>query len=198
VVLYRVFPYLKTAPDDAPGGALYTPGRGGGRIDNPELYSALYLSDAAAGAIAEAFGRFPVWTAAMLGGSPSLPGSARAIAHYELTGDEPVRNLPVCNLDDARQLLAFKLRPSDVVTRDYTRSRTWAKRIYSTGRWSGVRWWSYYEPKWASFGLWNLRRLKIKEIALLQLDSPALLEASRTIVRPVAGARSKAAALPGS
>lgn len=131
----------------------------------------------------------------MLEGSPSLPGSARAIARYELTGDEPV-----CNLDDARQLLAFKLRPSEVVTRDYTRSRAWAKRIYSTGRWSGVSWWSYYEPKWASFGLWNVRRLKIREITVLQLDSPALLEASRTIVRPVAAgrfnARSKAASSP--
>jgi len=189
--LYRVFPYLKTASDNAPGGALYTPDRGGGRIDNPELYSTLYLSDAAAGAIAESFGRFPVWTAAMLEGNPSLPGSARAIARYQLTGNEPV-----CNLDDARQLLALKLRPSDVVTRDYTRSRVWAERIYKIGRWSGVQWWSYYEPKWASFGLWNLRRLKVQEIALLQLDSPALLEASRTIARPVARARHKAAASP--
>jgi len=182
--LYRVFPYLSAAPDDAPGGALYAPGKAGGRIDNPELYSVLYLSDAAAGAIAEAFGRFPVWTAAMLQGSSSLPGSARALARYVLPDREPV-----CNLDDARRLLALRLRPSDVVTRDYNRSRAWASRIYKQGRWSGVRWWSYYEPRWASFGLWDTGRLGAAEVTLLQLDDPALIEASRTITRPLVSSR---------
>lgn len=160
------------------------PGRGGGRIDNPELYATLYLSDAAAGAIAEAFGRFPVWTAAMLEGSSSLPGSIRAIARYELPAGEAI-----CDLDDARQLLKLKLRPSEVVTRDYARSRAWARRIYKQRQWSGVRWWSYYEPMWASFGLWDIRRLKLESTAVLQLEYPALIEASRTIVRPIVKTR---------
>jgi RES domain len=178
--LYRVFPYVKTAPDDGPGGARYIPPQGGGRIDNPDLYSVLYLSDAAAGAIAEALGRFPEWTAAVLKGSPSLPGSTRAIARYALADREPV-----CNLDNARQLLALHLRPSDVVTRDYVRSRGWAKRIYEARRWSGVRWWSYYDPRWASLGLWHTSRLTLEEVVVLRLDSPVLLEAGRTIMRPV-------------
>lgn len=124
-VLYRVFPYLAAAGKNELGGALYVPPQGGGRIDNPGTYSVLYLSDAAAGAVAEAFGRFPEWTPAILEGSPNLPGSARAIASYRLADDAPI-----CNLDDPKQLLAFELRPSDIVSRDYTRSRAWARRIY--------------------------------------------------------------------
>ena len=115
--LYRVFPYLKNSAEDEPGGARYVPSQGGGRIDNPGRFSVLYLSDAAPGAIAEAFGRFPEWTPAILEGSPGLPGSVRAIARYRLPADACV-----CNLDDPSQLLKLGLRPSDVVTRDYTRS----------------------------------------------------------------------------
>jgi hypothetical protein len=74
--------------------------------------------------------------------------SARAIARYRLAEDAHI-----CNLDDPGQLLALGLRPSDVVSRDYTRCRQWARHIYETrryeqGGWVGVRWWSYYE----SFG----------------------------------------------
>ncbi len=75
--LYRVFPYLKSAANTEPGGAFYIPGQGGGRADNPEIYSVLYFSDAAAGAIAEAFGRFPEWTRAMLAGSQLAARSRR-------------------------------------------------------------------------------------------------------------------------
>ena len=71
-LLYRVLTFLPGAAPDAVGGALYIPPQGGGRLDNPELYSVLYLSDAASGAIAEAFGRFPEWSPAMLAGSPGL------------------------------------------------------------------------------------------------------------------------------
>jgi hypothetical protein len=179
--LYRVFPYLAAAGKRDVGGALYVPPQGAGRIDNPGTYSVLYLSDAAAGAIAEAFGRFPEWMPAMLEGSPSLPGSVRAIARYRLPDD-----VPICNLDDLKQLLALGLRPSDVVNRDYARSRAWARRIYEQGKWSGVRWWSYYDPAWSSFGLWDIKRLTLEEVSPLSLDHPALIEASRTIVRRVA------------
>jgi hypothetical protein len=182
--LYRVFPYLAAAGKHDLGGALYVPPQGSGRIDNAGTYSVLYLSDAAAGAIAEAFGRFPEWTPAILEGSPSLPGSVRSIARYRLAEDTPI-----CNLDNPKQLAALGLRPSDVVGRDYTRSRAWARRIYEQGKWSGVRWWSYYDPAWSSFGLWDIKHLNLDEVTPLRLDHPALAEASRTIVRRVVAAR---------
>jgi hypothetical protein len=169
-ILHRVFPYVATAPKDQPGGAVYVPPQGGGRLDNPGIYSILYLSDAPAGAIAEAFGRFPEWNAAILEGAPSLPGSAHALAHFHLPDDAPI-----CNLDDPAPLQTLGLRPSDIVTRDYTRSRAWVRRIYERERWCGVRWWSYYDSQWASFGLWNLSRLKLDDVKLLRLDDPALL-----------------------
>lgn len=160
------------------------PPQGAGRIDNPETYSVLCLSDSKAGAIAEAFGRFPEWTPAILKGSDGLAGSVRAIARYRLAGDALV-----CNLDDPRQLLALRLRPSEVVSLDYARTRAWAMRIYRQGRSAGVRWWSYYHPRWSSFGLWDVMRLALVDVAPLGLEYPALLEASRTIVRRVVAAR---------
>jgi len=182
--LYRVFPCLAAAGKYDLGGALYVPPQCGGRIDNPGIYSVLYLSDAAAGAIAEAFGRFPQWTPAILEGSRSLPGSARAIARYRLTEEAPI-----CNLDDSKQLQALRLRPSDVVGRDYARSRAWARRIYDQGKWSGVRWWSYYDAAWSSVGLWDVKGLALDGVAPLTLEHPALVEACRTIVRRVVEAR---------
>jgi hypothetical protein len=178
--LHRVFPYLPSSAADEPGGAVYVPPQGGGRLDNPGAYSVLYLSDAAAGAISEAFGRFPEWSEAILQGSPGLPGSARAIARFHLPDDAPV-----CNLDDPALLEKLGLRPSDVVTRDYVRSRAWAQRIHEQGKWFGVRWWSYYDPQWASFALWNISQLKLEDVRFLRLDEPALREASRTIARRI-------------
>lgn len=180
-LLYRVLPFLANAAPDEPGGTLHIPQQGGGRLDNPDLYAVLYLSDAAAGAIAEAFGRFPEWLPAMLAGSPSLPSSVRALARYRLSDDEPL-----CDLDDPEQLQAFRLRPSDVVGRDYSRTRAWARRIYAQRRWTGVRWWSYYDPRWASVGLWDTGRLELEGVRPLRLDDAALIEASHTIVRRIA------------
>jgi hypothetical protein len=180
--LFRVFTCLESAPAGEPGGALYIPPQGGGRIDNPGTYATLYMSDSPAGATAEAFGRFPEWTFSILDGSPGLPGSVRALARYRLDGDAPI-----CNLDDPSQLGALGLRPSDVVSRDYALSRAWARRIYERGTWIGVRWWSYYSPAWASIGLWKTDNLVLDEVVRLRLDHPAVLEAGRTIVRRVIG-----------
>lgn len=156
------------------------PPRSAGRLDNPDLYSVLYLSGAAAGAIAEAFGRFPEWTPAVLRGSPSLPGSVPAIARYRFVDD-----VPLCDLDNPDQLRELDLRPSEVVSRDYARTRAWARRIYETGRWVGVRWWSYYGPQWASMGLWDIRTVSVEEVRVLHLYDAAFIEASRTIVRRI-------------
>jgi hypothetical protein len=178
--LFRVFPSAKDTLPDEPGGALYVPSQGGGRIDNPSAYSVLYVSDSPAGAAAEAFGRFPEWTQSMLDGLPALPGSMRALAQYTLAP----RAL-VCDLDDPARLLALQLRPSDVVSRDYARCREWAMRIYQQKTWVGIRWWSYYNPAWSSLGLWDTRHLRLKSVTLLTLDHPAITEASRAIVRRI-------------
>lgn len=180
MLLYRVFPSISGVAPGQPGGGLYVPEQRGGRIDIPSLYSVLYLSDAQAGAVAEAFGRFPEWTPAILRGSPSLTGSVRAIARYNLPDDAPL-----CDLDDPAQLQRLGMRPSDVVTRNYIRSRAWARKIYEQDAWIGVRWWSYYDPRWASIGLWERSRLALEDVEPLRLDHPAVIEASQTITRRI-------------
>jgi len=178
--LFRVFPYVAGADDHAPGGAFYVPSLGGGRIDNPGVYPVLYLGDSAAGAIAEAFGRFAEWTTSILESAPGEPRSVRAVARYRLPDEAPV-----CNLDDPERLLSLRLRPSDVVTRDYARSRAWARLIYDQKIWMGIRWWSYYNPACYSFGLWDTSCLVLETVTPLRLDNPDLLEAGRTITRRV-------------
>jgi hypothetical protein len=178
--LYRVFPYLPDAGLTEPGGALYRPPAGGGRIDNPDFYSVLYLGDSAAGAVAEAFGRFPEWTPAILVGSPSLSQSVRALACYHLPDE-----VRVCDLDDPKRLITLGLKPSDVVSRDYARTRAWARGIYERGEWAGIRWWSYYDSRWASFGLWAIEQLILEEVKMLTLGDAALRDAAHTIIRRV-------------
>lgn len=176
--VYRVFPFLATAAPEKPGGALYIPPQGGGRLDNPDLFAVLYLSNSPAGAIAEAFGRFPEWIPAILEGSPSLPASVQALARYRLPED-----VPLCDLDDPDRLRSLGIRPSEVVSRDYGSTRAWARRIYQQHTWSGVRWWSYYDPRWTSIGLWETASLKLEGVRPLRLTDPDLVEAARTICR---------------
>lgn len=166
--LYRVFPYLASADGDEPGGPFYRPLGGKNRADSPTLgvYRCLYAGDSAEGSIAEAFGRFNAWDADVIEANPAapaLPGSRFALATYELRNGAAIRNL-----DDARALLAEKLRPSEVVTRDRSVTQAWSAKIQSTRRYAGVSWWSYYDSAWQSVALWDISRLTL-------LDSPRVL-----------------------
>jgi hypothetical protein len=49
----------------------------------------------------------------------------------------------------------------------------------------GVRWWSYYDPRWASVGLWDIRHLVLQDVLALHLHDAALIEAGRLIVRRI-------------
>ena len=142
-----------------------------------------YVGDSPAGAVAEAFGRFPEWTAQVFAGSPSLPGSVRAIAHFGLEN-----GAPVCDLDDGAMLVKLGLRPSEVVSRDYPRTRRWAQGIFDQKAWIGVRWWSYYDSRWASFGIWDMRYVRLADVEVLTSAHPAVEEAARIIIRRVVGA----------
>ena len=178
--LYRVFPWSPAARDGEAGHPRFVPGISGGRIDNPDHYLALYLSDGAGGACAEAFDYRPAWDKAMLRGSPSLPGSVHALATYTL---DP--RISVCDLDDAVRLVELDLRPSHVVTRDRAVTRAWALRIFGERRWGGISWWSYYDPRWSSHGIWAIDALTVDDVEALTLDHPAILEAADVLNRRV-------------
>lgn len=148
MTLYRVFNYDPDAAPHERGGALYMPPVGRGRINNPDLYRVLYLSSHPEAAIAERFGRIPTWDADTF---LDVTGRPLAIAAISLPD-----SAPIADLDDAHRLVSLSLRPSDVVTRDYAVSQSWAARIFHQGGWIGVSWWSYCDPRWHSYGLWTI------------------------------------------
>jgi hypothetical protein len=143
-------------------------------------YRVPYLSDHPAGAVAEAFGNHAVWTAGLLAGPPSLPGSVRALVTYRLAAAR------ILDLDDSRALLRRRLRPSQIVTRDRAVTQRWALAVFRERRWSGARWWSYYDPRWGSLGLWEIARVRVESVGRLAWDHPAVLEANEVLLRPIA------------
>lgn len=173
--LYRVFPWLEAAGANEPGHALHVPvPQGTGRIDNPEHYQVLYASDSPEGAVAERFGNHAIWTDGLLAGPPYLAGSVRALGTYEA-------ELEALDLDDARSLLDLELRPSQVVTRDRGVTQAWALRVYRTERWDGVKWWSYWDPAWGSFGIWRPDGFETVSVEPLSRDHPAV-EGARIVL----------------
>jgi RES domain-containing protein len=175
VRVYRVFPYDPNAALQKPGGVLHVPAQGMGRIDNPLFYTTRYVSDSPAGACAEAFnyGRYRRrWSDAMFRGLRNLPQTRRALAVINL-GD-----VPICDLNDPHELVAQALRPSAVITRDYEQSRAWALRLFQANRWSGVKWWSYHDARWASIGLWDAAVISVVTVEQLNLQHDGIVEAA--------------------
>lgn len=174
--LYRVLLHDPNAAADEPGGVLYVPPQqGGGRIDNPLQYGVLYVGDSPAGVCAEVFYRGAhrlKWTANMLP-LRRYPHLVRSLAWYELADDAPI-----ADLDDPQRLIEFGLRPSNVITRDYSQSQAWALRIFERDEFGGIAWWSFNDARWKSAGLWNLALITGSGIEPLTIDHPALAEAA--------------------
>ena len=176
---YRVLWHIPGAAPDERGGVLFIPSQGAGRIDNPADYQTLYVGNSQAGVCAEAFnrGKYRVeWEPEMLRGLPDVPNSNRALAWYDV--DE---SAPICDLDDPNELVARTLRPSKVITRDYTQSQAWALRLFAEMRWVGVSWWSYQDARWASAGLWSRGTIMDHGFEELTIDHPALTEAANVL-----------------
>lgn len=165
MTLYRVFTRDPSAAPTEPGGALYMPPIGHGRINNPS-YRVLYAASHPEAAIAERFGRYAVWDSEMFDGPP---GRSFGLATFSLPDSARIENL-----DDAARLVDLALRPSDVVTPDYETSRAWAARIHDAGASVGVSWWSWYDSRWHSYGLWNIDGL----VASVVVD----IEASMSVI----------------
>lgn len=139
------------------------PQQGAGRLDNPDAYLVRYVADTGIAAVAEAFGQFELWTPALLQGPPALPGSRMVLAEFELADQ-----IRILDLDDGNNLIAWSLRPSRVVTRDRSITQAWARNIFQSGQYDGVRWWSYYGPDWASIGVWGGPDLEVVQIHELE------------------------------
>jgi hypothetical protein len=178
LIVYRVFPYDAAAALDAPGGALYVPPGGANRIDNPDLYRVLYVAERPEAAIAETFGRLPIWRAASF---VHANGNPYALATFEAP------NLALCDLDDVAVLQEIGVRhPSHVVRRDRAETQSIARHVYEQQRYAGLRWWCYYSPEWGVMGLWEYSRVRLTEPPrILTVKSEPVQGAAAEIVRQV-------------
>ncbi len=180
MTLYRVFPYDSNAAPTERGGALYVPPANSGRISNPELYAELYLAGTAEAAVAETFGRLPMWKAADF---THADGNPLALAAYRLNS--------AAKLFDLNDIAALKkleiAKPTDVVTRERKITRAWARKIFEMGGYDGASWWSFYNPEWAVYGVWTIATLS-RESAPEPLHTrhPAVTAAATSIVRQIA------------
>ncbi len=172
----RVFPYSAAALAADPGGALFLPPGGGGRVDNQDLYRAFYVSSHAEGCVAEVFGRVPVWDPTLFVHPNGLP---YALATYEIDDDSRL-----FALDNAEHLLRLGLKPSDVVRRDLERSQRWARDIYEAHEWDGISWWSFYGPQWQNIAIWHMERVAlVGQPSILNVESDAVRRSANAIVR---------------
>lgn len=186
MLVYRVFAHLPSAAAGKPGhpGYLHKP-QGKGRLDNPLHYDVWYFALTPEAAVGEVFADLTLWGEDMFE-FPALPGARRALGVFELPDD-----LSLLDLDDAATLLARGLRPTQVIARNRATTQSWSLAIFNehndhgTRRWTGVRWWSYHRPHWTVIGLWQVTGERPPRhearIEPLDLDHPAVLDASRTL-----------------
>jgi hypothetical protein len=179
VKLYRVFPYDAGAAQIDKGGALFVPPASGlGRIDNADLYSVLYVASTPHAAIAESFGRLAVWRPSTFIHGSGLP---YAVSTYETTDDHLI-----FDLDEIDALRSIGItRPTDVITRDRTKTQAWARSVFAMGRFIGARWWSYYNPDWPVMGLWDSSSLTPVATEAVSTTSMLVQETASAIVRQI-------------
>jgi RES domain len=174
-MLFRVFGWL---PDTVPEPLQVPRDRqGGGRHDDPDRYTAVYLAREAVGAVAEAIQAFrgQELTAAAL---VRPDGARRSLATLD-DSDLP----PVVDLDDPAILVARDLRPSRVATGTRTITQGIARAIFD-GDAAGLSWWSTLESSWTNVTLFRERLPGLPPVldaTPLTLDHPALVEAAERL-----------------
>lgn len=179
--LYRVVPFMPGAKKGELGHPLYfPPNQGMARVDNSSYYAVGYLATRGSCAVSESFGFLTVWDSRMLRPIKTLPESRWVVATYTLKTESVI-----FEMDDAANLQRLKIRPSRVVTRDRAITQSWALKVYKNGGSAGISWWSFYNPDWSCVGLWDLSKLKVKEIEELTLENSWVEEASRATNKPI-------------
>jgi hypothetical protein len=179
MLLWRVFPYLASAADQrAPGHPLYVhPDQGDGRWDNPRLFLVGYYALTPTAAIVETFQSVTRWSPEMLP-FPQISGASRSLGVYRLDEEQ----FPLLDLDDARTLLDWNLRPTQVVVRNRPFTQDLAARIVAEQRWVGLRWWSLHRPQLTLVALWDRSDLTVEAVEQLP-GHPALRDAAAMLAR---------------
>ncbi|MDP9482949.1 MAG: RES family NAD+ phosphorylase [Chloroflexota bacterium] len=180
-VLFRVFGWL---PDTQPEPLRVLRDRqGGGRHDDPDRYTALYLAREPVGAVAEAIQAFrgQELTAEAL---VRPDGARRSLATVD---DSEIPAL--VDLDDPRVLVARRLRPSAVASGIRRLTQRIAGDAFDSGAF-GLSWWSTLEASWTNVTLFDERlasRPRVVEAIALTLDDPVVVEAAERLGVRLAG-----------
>jgi hypothetical protein len=184
VTLYRCFAWDARAKTDAPDGPLWYPRiyQGDGRHDNPDVYGCLYLSASALSPVVEQLARFR--------GQALRPSFLRrrgiGLALAEIT---LLDTAALIDLDDPRQLVRERLRPSVVATRVRTTTQQQARALYERYPYAaGLRWWSTFESTWINVTIFDraASRLRLVDVRALSLDDPAIVDAADWLGLPSA------------
>jgi hypothetical protein len=176
VTLYRCFAWDPRAKPDAPDGPLWYPRiyQGDGRHDNPDAFGCLYLSAAPLSPVVEQLARF---RGAAL--RPSLlrrRGLDLALAEIALSDAADL-----IDLDDPRQLVRERLRPSVVATRERATTQRQARSLYERHADAvGLRWWSTFESTWINVTVFDrgASRLRLVDVRALPIDDPIVGDAA--------------------
>ncbi|MDQ2865780.1 MAG: RES family NAD+ phosphorylase [Candidatus Eremiobacteraeota bacterium] len=176
--LYRVFPWNSNAADHQSGGALFVVDSNKNRISNVELYRTFYLAAQPEAALAEVLGHLLIWRPKTFVHSVG----PLSLATYELP-----ESLPIFELDDLNAIRSLGIeQPSRIVTRDRTITRGWARTIYERGTYAGARWWSYHNPDWQAYGLWNIDALSLNVPPTpLSTGSPIVISTAKAIAKQI-------------
>lgn len=190
MLVYRVFAYDPTSATGEPGhpGYVHQPQRFG-RWDNADAYDTWYVSKSPEGAIGETFGDLDMWLPSMFE-TPHLVNGRRALAIFSIPDD-----LSILDLDDSYTLVELGVRPTQIVARNAGFSQTLARRIFQTTTaagarmWAGLSWWSYHHPSWTNIAIWvgpgEQSPLSLQQIEALNLRHPAVIDAARTLAKPL-------------
>jgi hypothetical protein len=186
MLLYRIFPYSKSATPGSPGHPLYLyPYQRDGRFDNPSDYLIWYLACESSGAVGEVFGDLPEWEDAMFD-FPAIPGSRRALAIYQVPD-----GTPFLEMNDANNLLERGLRPTQVVHRNRSDTQNWSLKVFGEvdlrgqRKWHGIRWWSFQRPHWSAVGYWEKAGLTVLKVEDLDVAHPAVIDAASSLCKMI-------------
>ncbi len=186
VIVYRAFPHLSQARPGESGHPLYLyKPQGKGRADNPREYDAWYFAMTPEAAVGEVRGDLVVWRNDSFS-CPFLPGGRYALGRFHLPDD-----IPLLNLDDARNLLDRGLRPTQVVARNRPTTQSMALNVFresnadGSRKWAGLRWWSFQRPHWTVLVIWVApgedTPHRFMDAQDLDLAHPAVMDAAASL-----------------
>jgi hypothetical protein len=176
--LYRIFPWNPDAAENEIGGALFAPKSASGRFDNPDLYQGLYCATSPEAAVGERFGFLARWRP-----SSFIEGTRR----LSLATIDAPDELKLADLASLEVLEAFGVtRVTEVATRSRDATKRLAQRIFESGQYDGLTWWSVYLADWTNVLIWNRADLRLATTPEhLTVTHPAVTTAAALLPRSI-------------